>query len=142
MKNKEFDDVYGVIPVWGLFQANKLGAEGIGMKNRGSSSSSPPTLFLTRKEAENWLEEMMITFRAQQGVGARTADNFVPEKGLDFYISRIFLVFDKRPMQGRGWDFDKSNEWIKYKFEHPDKRLDQDEAEELIKKIESYERDN
>lgn len=138
MEKNDIKNDFLFVPLFALFQAVHLGAKGIGLKAKGDGDF---TIFKSRGEAEGWLEGLIKQIKTEQGIGRRSERNLDPtfEGGLDYFISPCYLVYDKTPMEKRGWDFEKSTAWAKLIESHPEKKDDAEEVERLLKNLKKYE---
>ena len=95
---------------YGIYQAEKLGEKGIGLKY--ATLSGALTVFSTKLEAREWLAGLIKQIKYEQSIGERSKDNLNKKEKLDFYIGKVFIVASKeaeREMKKRGWDF-KAND--------------------------------
>lgn len=100
--------------LYAVFQAEKLGERGIGLKYAHGWGGAN-TIFSIKEEAEDWLRNLIIQIKHEQGIGIRTANNLNPKESLDFYIGEVELSITEKSLQQmkeRGWKFEEAEKFF------------------------------
>lgn len=97
--------------LYAVFQAQELGKQGIGLKYAAGHYGAL-IVFPSEMEAQDWLTRAKMIFTMEQMQGIRTADNFNPETGLDFFIGEIDWqpsVSSIEKMKEKGWSLEAAS---------------------------------